>query len=77
MWTDGADLRKLPLIERRSRLAKLLRKAKRGIRFSEHIEADSAKVFAHACELGLEGIVSKRRDIPLSIPALQIRLARR
>jgi bifunctional non-homologous end joining protein LigD len=28
----------------------------------EHIEAsDGATVFAHACKLGLEGIVSKRR----------------
>jgi bifunctional non-homologous end joining protein LigD len=31
-----------------------------GIRFSEAIEADGATVFAHACKLGLEGIVSKR-----------------
>jgi len=37
---------------------------KPGIRFSEHIEADGAKVFAHACKLGLEGIVSKRCDTP-------------
>jgi bifunctional non-homologous end joining protein LigD len=29
---------------------------------SEHIEADGAVVFAHACKLGLEGIVSKRVD---------------
>jgi bifunctional non-homologous end joining protein LigD len=31
---------------------------------SEHIEADGATVFAHACKLGLEGIVSKRVDAP-------------
>ena len=35
-----------------------------GIRFSEHIEGDGAIIFAHACKLGLEGIVSKRRDLP-------------
>ena len=33
-----------------------------GIRFNEHIEGDGPTVFAHACKLGLEGIVSKRRD---------------
>jgi bifunctional non-homologous end joining protein LigD len=44
-------------------LAKLLRKAKPGIRLSEHIETDGAKVFAHACRLGLEA-VSKRVDAP-------------
>jgi hypothetical protein len=31
--------------------------------FNEHIEhEDGATVFAHACKLGLEGIVSKRKD---------------
>jgi ATP-dependent DNA ligase len=25
---------------------------------------DGATIFAHACKLGLEGIVSKRRDLP-------------
>jgi hypothetical protein len=33
-----------------------------GIRFNEHIEGDGATVFRHACKLGLEGIVSKRKD---------------
>jgi bifunctional non-homologous end joining protein LigD len=27
----------------------------------EHIEADGPTVFAHACKMGLEGIVSKRK----------------
>ncbi len=34
----------------------------RGIRFNEHMEGDGPTVFAHACKLGLEGIVSKRKD---------------
>jgi ATP-dependent DNA ligase len=29
---------------------------------SEHIEGDGPTVFAHACKMGLEGIVSKRKD---------------
>jgi ATP-dependent DNA ligase len=33
-----------------------------GTRFNEHIEGDGPTVFAHACKLGLEGIVSKRKD---------------
>jgi ATP-dependent DNA ligase len=32
-------------------------KASPGIRFNEHIEGDGPTVFAHACKLGLEGIV--------------------
>jgi bifunctional non-homologous end joining protein LigD len=61
---NGADLRKLPLIERKAKLRRLLAKASGGIRFVEHIELDGPIVFQHACKLGLEGIVSKRRDMP-------------
>lgn len=50
--------------ERRKQLAKLLRKATPGIRLSEHIAEVGPLVFAHACRLGLEGIVSKRLDAP-------------
>ena len=35
-----------------------------GIYLNEHIAEDGAAVFRHACLLGLEGIVSKRRDLP-------------
>jgi bifunctional non-homologous end joining protein LigD len=38
----------------------VLAKAGPGIRFNEHIKGDGPTVFAHACKLGLEGIVSKR-----------------
>ena len=37
-------------------------KASPGIRFNEHIGGDGPTVFAHACKMGLEGIVSKRKD---------------
>jgi bifunctional non-homologous end joining protein LigD len=33
-----------------------------GLRLSEHLDGDGAAAFRHACKLGLEGIVSKRRD---------------
>ena len=32
------------------------------MRFNEHLEGDGPTVFAHACKMGLEGIVSKRKD---------------
>jgi ATP-dependent DNA ligase len=44
-------------------LASLLRKPGR-LRLSEHISADGPQVFAHACRLGAEGIVSKRLGSP-------------
>jgi bifunctional non-homologous end joining protein LigD len=34
------------------------------IRISEEIDADPEALFAHACELGLEGIVAKHADRP-------------
>ena len=47
----------------KAKLEKLLAHSD-GIRFSEHLDGDGATIFAHACKLGLEGIVSKRRDLP-------------
>jgi ATP-dependent DNA ligase len=60
---DGVDYRELPLEERKAKLAKLLARTK-GMHFVDHVEGDGATVFEHACKLGLEGIVSKRRDLP-------------
>jgi bifunctional non-homologous end joining protein LigD len=51
-----------PLEVRKATSASIVAKASPGIRFNEHIEGDGPTVFAHACKLGLEGIVSKRKD---------------
>ena len=62
---DGDDLRKLPLIERKRRLVKLIGKSqRRAIRFVEHLTGDGPTIFHHVCRMGLEGIVSKRTDAP-------------
>jgi bifunctional non-homologous end joining protein LigD len=59
---NGDDLRRDPLEVRKATLASVLAKAGPGIRFNEHIEGDGPSVFAHACKMGLAGIVSKRKD---------------
>jgi bifunctional non-homologous end joining protein LigD len=61
---DGEDWRPRPLLERKARLEKLLTGARAGIQYSEHLEGDGAAIFAHACKLGAEGIVSKHREHP-------------
>ena len=62
---DGDDLRREPLAVRKATLASLLRRATPGLQFNEHMDhEDGPLVFAHACKLGVEGIVSKRRDSP-------------
>ena len=60
---DGDDLRVLPIETRKATLASLLRKAM-ALRLSEHVAAEGPHVFAHACRLGAEGIVSKRLGSP-------------
>ena len=52
------------LEERKARLGDLLTPVAGGTVLSEHIEADGATVFRHACKLGCEGIVSKQRASP-------------
>ena len=68
---DGEDMRRDPLAVRKATLASLLRRAAPGLRFNEHLdEEDGPLVFAHACKMGLEGIVSKRKDSPYRLGAL-------
>ena len=63
LMVDGHDMRREPLADRKAAFAKLLRKAKPGIRYSEHT-GDGRKIFESACKLGLVGIVSKRLNAP-------------
>jgi bifunctional non-homologous end joining protein LigD len=58
---DGHNLRNLPLIERRRRLAKLVGDEAGPLRFSKAWPAAAGKsLFKQACENGLEGIISKK-----------------
>jgi ATP-dependent DNA ligase len=57
---DGDDLPSIPIELRKRRLARLIRDAGRGIQLSEHLHIDGPEMFDHACQLGCEGIVSKR-----------------
>ena len=62
---NGDDLRRDPLQVRKATLTSVLAKAAPGIRCNEHLECDDGEiVFRHACKMGLEGIVSKRKDSP-------------
>lgn len=63
---DGYDLRGIPLAERKQALARLLETQPNPgtIRFSDHVQGSGEAFFRHACDLGLEGIISKRADQP-------------
>lgn len=66
LYLDGFDLRPAPLIERKRVLAKLITEAKGigPVKLSEHFEEDAEVLFKQACDMSLEGMVSKLRDAP-------------
>src|SRR5215469_26900 len=57
---DGDDLRRSSIEYRKRKLAKLVHRPQLGIVLNEYYEGDGRIIFKHACELGCEGIVSKR-----------------
>ncbi|AZO51265.1 MULTISPECIES: RNA ligase family protein [unclassified Mesorhizobium] len=61
---DGQDLRSLPAIERKAKLWDLVKPAKGIIQYSEHVEGGGAAFFEAVEKMGLEGMVSKRRESP-------------
>jgi bifunctional non-homologous end joining protein LigD len=66
LYRDGQDLRSLPLDERKEALARLIKSAPKHtpLRFSESIAGRGPVLLKQACQLGLEGIVSKLADAP-------------
>jgi ATP-dependent DNA ligase len=60
---NSEDYRQHSLEKRKAKLEKILARTQ-GMRLSEHLDGDGESIFQHACKMGLEGIVSKRRDIP-------------
>jgi bifunctional non-homologous end joining protein LigD len=66
LYLEGRDLRREPLIERKRLLAGLLAGQPHGfpIHYSEHLLSDGQAMYRQARAMGLEGIVSKRRECP-------------
>jgi bifunctional non-homologous end joining protein LigD len=60
----GEDLRHQPYEKRKAALRRLLKADRGGIQYVEHAEGHGDKLFAAACQLGLEGIVSKKPNAP-------------
>ena len=60
LWHDGEDLRRLPLLERKARLHRLIRGRER-LLFADHVEAKGVELFQAICTRDLEGIVAKHR----------------
>ncbi|WP_286144415.1 DNA ligase [Bradyrhizobium sp. NFR13] len=60
LYLNSYDLRKAPLTTRKAELATLLKGS--NILLSQSFDIDGAHMLQTACEMGLEGVVSRRRD---------------
>ncbi|MEP6655707.1 MAG: DNA ligase D [Betaproteobacteria bacterium] len=61
---NGFDLRGVALTQRKRLLQGLLSSTSTNIKYSEHFAVEGAAFLQNACALGLEGMVSKRGDLP-------------
>jgi DNA ligase D-like protein (predicted ligase) len=59
---DGENLTALPLVDRKTRLASLLKGAPDCLRYNDHQIGHGSAFHRLACERGIEGIVSKRAN---------------
>jgi bifunctional non-homologous end joining protein LigD len=66
LHVGGKDLTGEPLLARKSALKKLLEDTDPNgiVRYSDHFEISGSEMLDHACQLKLEGVISKRRDAP-------------
>jgi bifunctional non-homologous end joining protein LigD len=64
LYLDGVDLRGATLLDRKRLLETLLRDAPAMLRYSEHFRVPGATFLENVRALGLEGMVSKRGDLP-------------
>ncbi|HET7282106.1 MAG TPA: DNA ligase D [Sphingomicrobium sp.] len=62
----GEDIRRLPNIERKERLAALLRTVPAPILYGDHVIGRGEELFREVCKMGGEGIVSKKASAPYS-----------
>jgi bifunctional non-homologous end joining protein LigD len=61
LYLDGYDWRRVPLEERKAKLASVLTTGN-AVRYSDHYEAQGKALFEIARKKGLEGILAKKRD---------------
>jgi bifunctional non-homologous end joining protein LigD len=64
LWLDGEDLRPLPYLVRKNRLRTLIGRGGTHLQYVDFFQIDGKRMWQGACELKLEGIVSKRLDAP-------------
>jgi bifunctional non-homologous end joining protein LigD len=64
LYLDGETIGSAPLIDRKRRLQELLATVPLPLQYTDHQIGRGPESYTRACELSLEGIVSKRMDAP-------------
>jgi bifunctional non-homologous end joining protein LigD len=64
LWLDGRDLRRLPLVERKQTLRRVVPAPPACLLYADHMEGNGTGLFRAVCEMDLEGIVAKHRRRP-------------
>jgi len=66
LYLDGEVISAAPLLERKERLRGLISGTGTPLQYSDHQIGRGSEFYGKACELSLEGIISKRADAPYS-----------
>ena len=64
LYLDGEVISAAPLLERKERLRGLISGTGTPLQYSDHQIGRGSEFYGKACELSLEGIISKRADAP-------------
>lgn len=64
IYYDHFNLTKQPLLERKKLLKQLIPSSNSVLRYSDHVIGSGNKIWKKSCDMGLEGIVSKKTDSP-------------
>jgi bifunctional non-homologous end joining protein LigD len=67
LYLNGRDLRALPLVERKAKLKRVIRRKRSRMLDLDHVESDGRLLFEQVLKMDLEGIVCKRKDSPYKV----------
>jgi len=62
LWLNGQDLRTLPLVDRKQRLARIVPARPSWLIYLGHVEGSGMELFKQVCKHDLEGIVAKLKN---------------
>jgi bifunctional non-homologous end joining protein LigD len=62
LWLGGKDVRRLPLVQRKQLLRRIVPLSPAPVLYADHYDARGTELFRVLCENDLDGIVARRKD---------------